>query len=88
MHFLSNDLEVINMIFKNKQREFRKQTLDMKYDGLISELQDVVGKQYSKYGVTLIKKNIHDSSIELYFNVGERELISMNINEKSYIEKD
>ena len=39
------------MFFKNKQ-----QTLETKYDDLISELEDVVVKQYSQYGVKLIKK--------------------------------
>ncbi|WP_258179470.1 hypothetical protein [Photobacterium phosphoreum] len=69
------------MFFKNKQ-----QTLEIKYDDLISELQDVVVKQYSQYGVTLIKKNINDSSLELCFNVGHNELIAMNFNKKPAIE--
>ena len=66
------------MFFKNKQ-----QTLETKYDALISELEDVVVKQYSQYGVKLIKKNINNSSLELYFNVGYRELIAMNFNKIS-----
>ena len=66
------------MFFKNKQ-----QTLETKYDDLISELEDVVVKQYSQYGVKLIKKNINNSSLELYFNVGYRELIAMNFNKIS-----
>ena len=65
------------MFLKNEQ-----QKLEMKYDDLISELQDVVVKQYSQYGVTLIKKNINDSSLELCFNVGHNELITMNFNKK------
>ena len=69
------------MFFKNK-----KQTLEIKYDDLISELQDVVVKQYSQYGVTLIKKNINDSSLELCFNVGHNELIAMNFNKKPSID--
>lgn len=69
------------MFFKNK-----KQTLEIKYDDLISELQDVVVKQYSQYGVTLIKKNINDSSLELCFNVGNNELIAMNLNKKPSID--
>lgn len=68
------------MFFKNKQ-----QTLDIKYEALISELQDIVVKQYSQYGVTLIKKNINDSYLELCFNVGNNEIISMNINKRSSI---
>ena len=66
-----------SMFFKNKQ-----QTLETKYDDLISELEDVVVKQYSQYGVKLIKKNINDSSLELCFNVGHNELITMNFNKK------
>lgn len=64
-----------SMFFKTEQ-----QKLEIKYDDLISELQDVVIKQYSQYGVTLIKKNINDTSIELCFNVGRNELITMNFN--------
>ena len=70
-----------SMFFKNKQ-----QTLETKYDDLISELEDVVVKQYSQYGVKLIKKNINNSSLELYFNVGYRELIAMNFNKISSVE--
>ena len=70
------------MFFKNKQ-----QTLETKYDDLISELEDVVVKQYSQYGVKLIKKNINDSSLELCFNVGHSELIAMNFNKQLSIEK-
>ena len=66
-----------SMFFKNKQ-----QTLETKYDDLISELEDVVVKQYSQYGVKLIKKNINDSSLELCFNVGHSELIAMNFNKQ------
>ena len=62
------------MFLKNEQ-----QKLEMKYDDLISELQDVIVKQYSQYGVTLVKKNITNSSLELCFNVGHNELISMNL---------
>ena len=69
------------MFFKNKQ-----QTLETKYDDLISELEDVVVKQYSQYGVKLIKKNINNSSLELYFNVGYRELIAMNFNKISSVD--
>ena len=69
------------MFFKNKQ-----QTLETKYDALISELEDVVVKQYSQYGVKLIKKNINNSSLELYFNVGYRELIAMNFNKISSVD--
>ena len=64
------------MFFKKEQPK-----LEIKYDNLISELQDVVVKQYSQYGVTLIKKNINDSSLELCFNVGRNEFITMNFNE-------
>ena len=64
------------MFFKKEQPK-----LEIKYDDLISELQDVVVKQYSQYGVTLIKKNINDSSLELCFNVGRNEFITMNFNE-------
>lgn len=71
-----------SMFFKNKQ-----QTLETKYDDLISELEDVVVKQYSQYGVKLIKKNINDSSLELCFNVGHSELIAMNFNKQLSIEK-
>lgn len=67
--------EMTSMFFKTEQ-----QKLEIKYDDLISELQDVVVKQYSQYGVTLIKKNINDTSIELCFNVGSNELITMNFN--------
>ena len=70
-----------SMFFKNKQ-----QTLETKYDALISELEDVIVKQYSQYGVKLIKKNINNSSLELYFNVGYRELIAMNFNKISSVE--
>jgi hypothetical protein len=63
-----------SMFLKNEQ-----QKLEMKYDDLISELQDVIVKQYSQYGVTLVKKNITNSSLELCFNVGHNELISMNL---------
>lgn len=69
------------MFFKKEQ-----QKLEIKYDDLISELQDVVVKQYSQYGVTLIKKNINDTSLELCFNVGPNELLTMNFNEKLAIE--
>ena len=69
------------MFFKNKQ-----QTLETKYDDLISELEDVVVKQYSQYGVKLIKKNINDSSLELCFNVGNNALIAMNFNKKPSID--
>ena len=71
-----------SMFFKNKQ-----QTLETKYDDLISELEDVVVKQYSQYGVKLIKKNINDSSLELCFYVGHSELIAMNFNKQLSIEK-
>ncbi|WP_223295687.1 hypothetical protein [Photobacterium leiognathi] len=65
------------MYFKNKNK------LDVKYDDLISELQDVVVKKYSQHGVSLIKKNISDVSIELSFNIGDNELIAMNVNKES-----
>ena len=65
------------MFLKNEQ-----QKLEMKYDDLISELQDVVVKQYSQHGITLVKKNVTDSSLELCFNVGHNELITMNFNKK------
>ena len=67
------------MYFKNKN----KNKLDVKYDDLISELQDVVVKKYSQHGVRLIKKNISDVSIELSFNIGDNELIAMNVNKES-----
>lgn len=65
------------MYFKKKNK------LDVKYDDLISELQDVVVKKYSQHGVRLIKKNISDVSIELSFNIGDNELIAMNVNKES-----
>lgn len=52
------------------------------YDALILELQDLIIKQYSQYGVTLLEKNNTSSLIELRFNVEKKELINMLINEQ------
>ena len=55
-------------------------TLEQKYNDLISELQDIVAQQYHQHGVQLIKKNISSDTIELCFNVGTKELLTMNFN--------
>lgn len=52
----------------------------LNYDDLISDIQDVVVKQYGQHGVKLIKKTSGDGVIELRFNVGARELLTMNLN--------
>ncbi|WP_256385156.1 hypothetical protein [Photobacterium toruni] len=53
---------------------------ELNYDDLISDIQDVVVQQYSQHGVKLIKKTSNNGVIELRFNVGARELLSMNLN--------
>ena len=63
------------MLLKSKQKN-----VELRCEDLISELQDVVVKKYGRNGVTLSKKSINDSSIELSFNVGKEELIAMKFN--------
>lgn len=61
----------------------KQQTVEYRYNALISELQDIIAKRYGQYNVKLIEKNIHPDSIELYFNVGSRELLTMRLDNTS-----
>ncbi|WP_413506227.1 hypothetical protein [Photobacterium phosphoreum] len=60
-----------------KEKELKP---ELNYDDLISDIQDVVVQQYSQHGVELIKKTSINGVIELRFNVGSRELLTMNLN--------
>ncbi|KJG57180.1 hypothetical protein UA38_11440 [Photobacterium kishitanii] len=60
-----------------KEKELKP---ELNYDDLISDIQDVVVQQYSQHGVELIKKTSTNGVIELRFNVGSRELLTMNLN--------
>lgn len=64
-----------------KEKELKPELKpELNYDDLISDIQDVVVQQYSQHGVELIKKTSINGVIELRFNVGSRELLTMNLN--------
>ncbi|ARR51460.1 hypothetical protein CAY62_18805 [Photobacterium damselae subsp. damselae] len=63
------------MLFSKKENK-----LKFHQDSLIADIQCVVEQRYSKYDVKLIKKVNSDGFIELQFNVGSKELLTMSLN--------